>query len=396
MPALSGIKVIDLSRILAGPWASQVLADLGATVIKIENPAKGDDTRSWGPPFLDNHESAYFHSTNRNKKSVTIDFTKPKGQQLIRKLVEGSDILIENFKVGSLEKYGLDYTSLKAINPGLIYCSITGFGQTGPYAHRAGYDALLQAMGGYMGITGAEQPQKVGVAVVDLLTGLYSTVGMLAALQSRHTTGAGQHIDMSLLDVEVACLANQGMNYLVTGESPKRMGNAHPSIVPYQDFPTSDGAMLVAVGNDRQFQCFCNALGYTEWSADPKYATNSDRVLNRQQLVEQIAGITLTRPKSYWIEALEKVNVPCGPINSVAEVFQDPQVISRQMQMTIEGNPSIASPLRLSETPVEYHSPPPKLGQHTGEVLTQVLGLSLSEMEELANSGVITIPQLPN
>src|SRR5271165_710664 len=409
MSALLHVKVLDLSRILAGPWASQVLGDLGATVIKIERPDGGDDTRSWGPPFLNDEqgrptgESAYYLSANRNKKSVTVDFTRREGQEIVLKLAADADVLIENFKVGGLAKYGLDYTSLKAINPRLIYCSITGFGQTGPYASRPGYDALLQAIGGFMSITGdagetpGAGPQKVGVAVVDLLSGLYCAVGILAALAGRERTGAGQYIDLALLDVEVACLANQGMNYLLTGNSPQRMGNAHPSIVPYQDFPTADGAIMVAVGNDRQFQRFCAAIGRAGLATDPDYLTNSARVANREALLQHIRAITVTRATSDWLAALGAVNVPCGPINTIGDVFEDPQVIARGMPIKLDhpeagAVPSVASPLRLSETPVEYRCAPPMLGQDTAEVLREVLGLSPDEVADLTERGIVSCP----
>jgi crotonobetainyl-CoA:carnitine CoA-transferase CaiB-like acyl-CoA transferase len=405
--ALSHIRVIDLSRVLAGPWASQVLGDLGADVIKIERPGGGDDTRSWGPPYLRDSarqltsESAYFLSANRNKRSVTVDFTQPEGQSLVQKLAAGADALIENFKVGGLAKYKLDYESLKAVNSRLIYCSITGFGQTGPYASRPGYDVLLQAMGGFMSITGTQEgmpgagPQKVGVPIVDLLTGLYSAVGILAALSVRDRTGVGQYIDMALLDVEVACLANQGMNYLVSGHSPKRAGNAHPNIVPYQDFPTQDAAMVVAVGNDGQFRRFSIALGCPELGTDPRYAMNSARVANRDVLLELIRARTVTRTTREWVAIFEAVNVPCGPINTVSDVFEDPQVVARGLRTNIDHPlsgiaPTISSPLRLSEAAVEYRYAPPLLGQHTTEILREVLGLSQAEIRDLVARGVVS------
>ena len=406
MTALSHLKVIDLSRILAGPWASQILADMGAKVIKIERPGEGDDTRHWGPPFLNDRdgkptaEAAYYLSTNRNKQSVTIDITCPEGQELVRELVRGADILLENFKVGGLAKYGLDYASLVSINPRLVYCSITGFGQTGPYAPRPGYDVLLQAMGGFMSVTGRREgepgagPQKVGVAVVDLLTGLYAATGILGAIASREQSGKGQHIDLALLDVEVACLANQGMNYLVSGVSPKPMGNAHPNIVPYQDFPTADGAMIVAVGNDGQFARLMAEIGQPGLGVDPAYATNGARVANRDALLAIIREATVQRTTGEWVEALERANVPCGPVNSIAEVFADPQVVSREMARTIEHPlagpiPIVASPLRFSGTPVEYRNAPPLLGQNTDEVLRDELGLTAERIAELAAKGVI-------
>src|SRR5450631_1929133 len=330
---LSHIRVLDLSRIMAGPWAGQVLADLGADVIKVERPGVGDDTRGWGPPFLrdsrgnDSADAAYYLCANRNKKSIAVDFTTAEGQAIVRELARQSDVVLENFKVGGLENYGLDYATLRTINPQLIYCSITGFGQTGPYAPRAGYDFLIQGMGGLMSITGrgAQEPgagpQKAGVAVTDILTGLYASIGILAALNHRERTGVGQYIDLSLLDVQVACLANQAMNYLVSGEAPKRLGNAHPNIVPYQDFPTRDGYMIIAVGNDTQFARLCTAMQIGEIAADPRYATNKNRVINRAALIERLCEVTRTRPTAAWVAALEGAGVPCGPINSIGAVF---------------------------------------------------------------------------
>jgi crotonobetainyl-CoA:carnitine CoA-transferase CaiB-like acyl-CoA transferase len=400
--ALSHLKVLDLSRILAGPWAGQTLADLGADVIKVEKPGAGDDTRGWGPPWLPDSDgnpttdAAYYLAANRNKRSITVDFTQPEGQEIVRNLAADSDILIENYKCGGLAKYGLDYASLSAINPRLIYCSITGFGQTGPYASRPGYDLLLQAMGGLMSITGdpSTSPQRVGVAVVDLMSGLYSTIGILAALAAREQTGRGQHIDIALLDVEVACLANQGMNYLITGNSPVQSGNAHPNIVPYQDFPTRDGAMIVAVGNDGQFARFAEVLGAPQWPMDERYATNSARVINRADLVAMIGERTGTRATKDWVAKLEAANVPCGPINQIADVFADPQVQWRGMEIALDhpvggSIPSIASPLRLSDTPVSYHSAPPVLGQHTADILAERLGLDEAAIARLRDSGIV-------
>ena len=406
MGALSHLKVVDLSRILAGPWASQILADMGATVWKIEHPRGGDDTRGWGPPYLADGngeataESAYYLAANRNKQSLAIDIATAEGQRLIRELVVVADVLIENFKVGGLAKYGLDYASLAAINPRLIYCSITGFGQTGPYAARPGYDVLLQAMGGYMAITGRKPgepgagPQKVGVAVIDLLSGLYASTGILGALASRERTGAGQHLDLALLDVEVACLANQGMNYLVSGVSPQPMGNAHPNIVPYQDFPTTDGAMIVAVGNDGQFARFVAELGMPELASDPHYIDNPSRVANRVKLVTLIAARTVTRTTAAWIASLEAANVPCGPVNDIAAVFADPQVVARGLHRRIDHPlggtaPTIASPLRFSGTPVEYRNAPPLLGADTRAVLAETLGLDAGAIAKLEADGVI-------
>ncbi|MHC5347217.1 CaiB/BaiF CoA transferase family protein [Metapseudomonas furukawaii] len=404
--ALSHIRVLDLSRVLAGPWSGQILADLGAEVIKVERPGAGDDTRAWGPPFLkgvdgrDTSEAAYFLSANRNKQSVTIDFTKPEGQALVRELASRSDILIENFKVGGLAAYGLDYESLKALNPRLIYCSITGFGQFGPYAKRAGYDFMIQGLGGLMSITGRSDqeegagPVKVGVALTDILTGLYSSVAMLAALASRELTGKGQHIDMALLDVQVACLANQAMNYLTTGNPPRRLGNAHPNIVPYQDFPTADGDFILTVGNDGQFRKFCEVAGHREWADDPRFSTNKARVAHRAELIPLIRQATVFKTTAEWVAALEAVGVPCGPINDLAAVFADPQVQARGLRVELEHAlagvvPQVASPLRLSETPVEYRLPPPLLGEHTDQVLARVLGLTEERIAQLHREQVI-------
>ena len=406
MGALSHLRVLDLSRVLAGPWAGQILADLGAEVIKVERPGNGDDTRAWGPPFLKDAygestgEAAYYLSANRNKQSVTIDFTKPEGQRLVRELAAKSDILIENFKVGGLQAYGLDYASLKDVNPDLIYCSITGFGQTGPYAKRAGYDFMIQGLGGLMSLTGRPEggegagPMKVGVALTDILTGLYSTVAILAALAHRQHDGGGQHIDMALLDVQVACLANQAMNYLTTGVSPKRLGNAHPNIVPYQDFPTADGDFILTVGNDGQFRKFAQVAGYAEWADDPRFATNAARVANRLVLVPLIRQATVFRTTAQWVSELEAVGVPCGPINDLAQVFEDPQVQARHLAIELPHVlaglvPQVASPIRLSATPVEYRNAPPLLGEHTQEVLQRVLGMTSGVLEGLRKSGVV-------
>ncbi len=341
MGALSHIRVLDLSRVLAGPWAGQILADLGADVIKVERPGCGDDTRSWGPPFLrdaagqNTTEAAYYLSANRNKQSVTIDFTHPEGQKLVRDLAAKSDIVIENFKVGGLAAYGLDYPSLKAINPRLIYCSITGFGQSGPYAKRPGYDFMIQALGGLMSLTGLPEgeegagPVKVGVALTDILTGLYSTTAILAALAHRDQSGVGQCIDMALLDVQVACLANQAMNYLTTGVSPGRLGNAHPNIVPYQSFPTADGDLILTIGNDRQFRKFADVAGQSQWADDPRFLTNNQRVAHRAELIPLIRQVTVFRNTAQWVSDLEAAGVPCGPVNDLAQVFADPQVVAR-------------------------------------------------------------------
>lgn len=404
--ALSHLRVLDLSRVLAGPWAGQVLADLGADVIKIERPGMGDDTRSWGPPFLrdaqgnDGADAAYYLCANRNKQSVTVDFTTAEGQSIIRELARKSDVVLENFKVGGLQAYGLDYASLRALNPGLIYCSITGFGQTGPYAPRAGYDLLVQAMGGLMSITGRRDdepgagPQKAGVAVTDILTGLYAAIGVLAALAHRELTGLGQHIDIGLLDVQVACLANQAMNYLVSGSAPRRTGNAHPNLVPYQDFPTSDGYLIIAVGNDAQFARLCGVMGLSDLALDPSYANNKQRVANRIELVSTLSAVTVTHPTAHWVDALEEVGVPAGPINTLEGVFADPQVQARAMRVElphpVAGTVSlVASPLRLSETPVTYRSAPPLLGAQTRDVLERRLGMSAADIDALKAKGII-------
>ena len=404
--ALSHIRVLDLSRILAGPWASQMLADLGAEVLKIERPDVGDDTRAWGPPYLkDQHgvntsESAYYLCANRNKKSITIDFTQTEGQALIRELAAKSDIVIENFKFGGLRQYGLDYESLRQINPRLIYCSITGFGQSGPYAARAGYDFLIQAMGGLMSVTGRKDgdagagPAKVGVALTDVLTGLYASNAILAALAYRDVAGVGQYIDLALLDVQVACLANQTMNFLTSGVAPQRLGNAHPNIVPYQDFPTADGDMILAIGNDSQFARFCDAAAHPEWAADQRFSSNAARVRHRDVLVPLLRQATVMRTTQQWIEALEPLGVPCGPINNIAQVFDDPQVKARGLKIDLPhplaGHvPLVANPIRLSQTPVEYRTAPPLLGQHTRDVLGMLLGLEAAAIERLEQARVI-------
>ncbi|MEE4081469.1 CaiB/BaiF CoA transferase family protein [Pseudomonas viridiflava] len=406
MGALSHIRVLDLSRVLAGPWAGQILADLGADVIKVERPVCGDDTRSWGPPFLKDEagqnttEAAYYLSANRNKQSVTIDFTRPEGQRLVRKLVAKSDIVIENFKVGGLAAYGLDYASLKAVNPKLIYCSITGFGQTGPYAKRAGYDFMIQGLGGLMSLTGRPDgdegggPVKVGVALTDILTGLYSTTAILAALAHRDQSSVGQYIDMALLDVQVACLANQAMNYLTTGVAPKRLGNAHPNIVPYQDFPTADGDFILTVGNDSQFRKFAEVAGQSQWATDPRFLTNKLRVANRGELIPLIRQATVFKTTAQWVDELEAAGVPCGPVNDLAQVFDDPQVLARglaiELPHALGGRVAqVASPIRLSETPVEYRRAPPLLGEHTTQVLQALLGMSGDEVAALKEAGVL-------
>lgn len=404
--ALSDIRVLDLSRVLAGPWAAQTLGDMGAEVIKVERPKAGDDTRSWGPPYLKDKngeptgQAAYFLCANRNKKSITIDFTQPEGQNLIKELAAKSDVVIENFKVGDLKRYGLDYASLSAVNPRLVYCSITGFGQTGPYASRPGYDFLIQAMGGLMSITGRADgepgggPMKVGVALTDVMTGLYASVAILGALAARNNTGRGQYIDMSLLDVQVACLANQATNYLHGDSVPGRLGNAHPNVVPYQDFPTADGNMIVATGNDGQFQKFCRAIERPDLATDVRFRTNDARVSNRTELISILRDLTVQRTTDTWLATLEAEGVPSGPVNTLDRVFRDPQVIDRGMQIRMEHDQAgslafVASPLRFSDTPVQYRLPPPGLGQHTNEVLSTLLNLDQEVLKRLASDNVI-------
>lgn len=382
MGALSHIRVLDLSRVLAGPWAGQIFADLGAEVIKVENPNGGDDTRHWGPPFMTDgdgqatEESAYYLCANRGKQSVRIDIRTPEGQQRIRELAQESDVLLENYKVGGLAKYGLDYESLSAINPGLVYCSITGFGQDGPYAHRPGYDFLIQAMGGMMSITGSpdKEPQRVGVAVTDIMTGLYSTIGVLAALQERERSGLGQHVDLALLDVTTAMLANQASNYLVGGMIPGRIGNIHPNIVPYQVFATADGHCIIAVGNDGQFRKLVEVLGCAELADDERFATNRQRVAHRDTLVPMLEEIIASESRDTWLPAFEAAGVPAGPINSIDEVFADPQLAARGMCVNIPhpDQPDlqvVGNPIKLSRTPVRYDRPPPRLGEHDADWL---------------------------
>jgi crotonobetainyl-CoA:carnitine CoA-transferase CaiB-like acyl-CoA transferase len=407
--ALAGLRVLDLSRVLAGPWASQLLGDLGADVIKVEKPGKngkgGDDTRGWGPPWLADGagqpttDAAYFLCTNRNKRSLTVDITHPAGQEIVRELAARADVVLENFKVGGLQAYGLDYASLAALNPRLVYCSITGFGQDGPYAARAGYDFLIQGMGGLMSVTGRADdeegagPQKVGVALTDILTGLYATIAIQAALAHREKSGLGQHIDLALLDVQVACLANQAMNYLVSGKAPQRMGNGHPNIVPYQDFPTSDGDMILAIGNDGQFARFCEIAGHAEWSADPRFASNAGRVKHRAELLPLLRQATVMKTTAGWISLLENAAVPCGPINDLAAVFADPQVLHRGLRLDLPHAaggiaPQVANPIRFSATPVEYRHAPPLLGQDTEAVLRE-LGRSAKDIAALRAAKVI-------
>jgi crotonobetainyl-CoA:carnitine CoA-transferase CaiB-like acyl-CoA transferase len=370
---LKGLKVIELARILAGPWAGQTLADLGADVIKIEAP-EGDDTRRWGPPFVD-HEgdrsAAYFHATNRGKKSVTVDFRTPGGQDTVRRLIADADVVIENFKVGGLAKYGLDYASLAAVNPRLIYCSITGFGQTGPYAHRAGYDFIIQGMSGLMSVTGEPdgQPQKVGVAVTDVFTGIYAATAILAAVHQRATSGAGQHIDMALLDVATSIMANQAMNYLTTGTAPQKMGNAHPNLAPYAVFDCADGWIIIATGNDGQYRRLCELLGMPALGTAPEFATNADRIANRAALTDALTRATKQRSKADLLAACESAGVPAGPINDLAEVFADPQVIARGLKIEPEGLTGVRSPMTFSAADLALDRAAPKLGQHQDEIL---------------------------
>ncbi len=410
--ALSHLKVLDLSRVLAGPWCTQMLADLGADVIKVERPGAGDDTRHWGPPFLkdadgnDTNQATYFTACNRNKRAITLDMAQPEGQALILQMAAQSDVLVENFKVGGLKQYGLDYESLKAVNPRLIYCSVTGFGQNGPYAERAGYDLMIQAMSGLMSITGHADgepgggPMRMGVALIDVLTGIYACSAILAAIEARHQTGQGQHIDMALLDVGMAVLANQAAGFLNTGKVPQRQGNTHPSLAPYQTFETADGQMLLAVGNDGQFARFCEAAGQAEWAQDDRFRTNTLRVKHREVLIPLMQTVTRTRSTAQWISLLEDKAVPCGPINNMAQAFADEQVQARglvvkqpveqvnQVQAAIENIATVASPLRLQATPPVLRRAPPSLGEHTEEVLAE-LGLNAAEVATLRSRGVI-------
>lgn len=391
---LEGVKVLDLSRVLAGPWCTQNLADMGADVIKVERPAGGDDTRHWGPPYLkdaegrDTSEAAYYLSTNRNKRSITIDIGVPEGAALIREMAARCDVLVENFKVGGLKKYGLDYESLKAVNPALIYCSITGFGQTGPMAPLPGYDFVIQGMGGLMSITGERDdrpgggPQKAGVAVTDIMTGMYATVAILGALHERHRSGLGQQIDLALLDCHVAMLANQNLNYMTSGVAPRRAGNAHQNVVPYQVFKASDGELIVAVGTDGQYRAYCGVIGRPDLGIHPDYADNSHRLKNRVALIVELEAIMRTRPRDAWVAELQKVGVPCGPINDLDQVFHSEQVRHRQIWRTLPHplagqTPTTASPMRFSETPIQYRAAPPLLGQHTQEILAE-FGLQAS------------------
>ncbi|CAM3406539.1 CaiB/BaiF CoA transferase family protein [Halomonas lysinitropha] len=401
---LEGITVLDMSRVLAGPWAGQLLADLGARVIKIEHPKRGDDTRGWGPPWLAEHlekgqddaerVAAYFLCANRGKQSLAVDIATEGGQELVRSLAKGADILLENFKVGGLARYGLDYASLRAINPRLIGCSVTGFGQDGPYAHRAGYDFMIQAMGGLMSLSGEPDgmPMKTGVAITDVMTGLYAAVGVLAALQERARTGRGQHIDLALLDVQVATLANQALNALVEGQSPQRHGNAHPNIVPYQAFACADGHLVLTVGNDTQFTRFADMLGHPEWAEDPAYATNAARVGNREVLVSLIQPILLERDRDDWLNEMEARGIPAGPINTLTEVFDDPQVRHRGLRRTLPSGdlevPQVANPLRFDGKSATSEVAPPRLGQDSDAILAE-MGLTRDDIARLRRAGVV-------
>jgi glutaryl-CoA transferase len=410
MGPLAGIKVLDLTRVLAGPWASQLLADYGADVVKIEAPAGGDDSRKWGPPWLTDStgastgESAYFLSTNRGKRSVTLDLANPEGARLARELALQSDVLLENFKVGGLARYGLDYPTLAALHPGLIYCSITGFGQDGPDAAKPGYDAMIQAMGGLMSVTGAPDgepgagPQKVGVAVCDLMAGMYAATAVLAALHERDTCGAGQHIDLALLDSQVSWLANQSMNYLLTGEAPRRLGSSHPSITPYQPFQSADGFVMLAVGNDRQFGAFCRAAGCGELASDARFATSAARVAHRAELAAHLTPRMKTRTTDEWVRTLGQAQVPCGPINDIAQAFAEPQVQHRGMRFDLPHPlagtvPGVKNPVRFSRNQLEYRRAPPLLGEHTDQVLQERLGLSPDELARLHAAGALGKPR---
>lgn len=402
--SLAGIRILDLSRVLAGPSCTQLLGDLGAEIIKVERPGVGDETRTWGPPYVkdgdghDTTESGYYLCCNRNKRSIAVDFSKPEGAATIKQLVQRSDVMIENFKLGGLQKLGLGYDDLRRDKPSLVYCSITGYGQTGPYAARPGYDMVAQGIGGLISMTGEPDrpPVKVPIAVNDVMTGLYAAIGILSALRHRDATGVGQHIDLGLLDVQVGWLYNQGLNYLTGGGIPQRLGTAHPNTVPYQVFETKDGWAIVAANNDGQFKRLCDAAGRPELSTDPRFATNSDRVRNRDKLVELVTEFLCTNTTAHWMEVLEKANVPCSPVNNVAEVFADPQVLARGMKFAMSHALSgsgtvdlIGCPLKLSETPVQYRRAPPTLGEHTEDVLREVLELPRAKIEALRAGGII-------
>jgi glutaryl-CoA transferase len=405
MGPLAGIKILDLSRVLAGPWATQTLADLGADVVKIERLADGDETRAWGPPYLkdrdghDTSESAYFLSANRGKQSVAVDLASTAGQKLVRELALQSDVLVENFKVGTLQRFGLAWQDLAPLNARLIYCSISAFGQTGPRAQESGYDAMIQGMGGLMSITGVADgepgagPQKVGVAVADLMTGLYAVIAIVGALFERERSGAGQHIDLALLDTQLACLANQALGFLVSGQSPRRRGTAHPSIVPYQAFATADGHLMLAIGNDRQFAAFCAVAGEPTLAADTRFATNAQRVAHRDVLIPKVAALLEARSARHWIEALNAAGVPCGPINDIGEALAEPQVRAREVQISLPHAlgtaPGVRNPIRYSRTPLDHRVPPPLLGEHTSRILAERLGLGEAEIADLRQRRVV-------
>ena len=400
---LTGIRIFDLTRILAGPTATQILADLGADVIKVERPGTGDDVRQWGPPFLkdregkETRESVYYQCANRNKRSITLDIAKPEGQALARRMIARSDVLFENYKVGDLAKYRLDYASLRGEFPGLIYCSLTGFGQTGPYAPRAGFDLVVQALGGIMSITGhpGGEPAKVGVGIADVMTGMYSNIAILAALRHRDATGEGQHIDMALLDCQMAWLINEGMNYLATGRVPGPWGTAHATIVPYQAVPAADGYFILGTGTERQFRGFCDFAGDPDFYKDPRFDSNANRVRNRQACVERVSALTRRQSVAYWLEKLPALSIPCGPVNTIDKAFADPQVRAREMVVELPHSATgkmekyIASPIKMSKTPPEYRRAAPALGEHTGEVLGEMLGLGAAEVAALREKGVV-------
>ena len=404
--ALSHLRVLDLSRVLAGPWASQLLADMGADVIKIERPGSGDDTRGWGPPYLkdeagnDTTEAAYYLAANRGKKSLTLNIAKEEAQEIIRQLIKETDVFLENYKVGDMARYGLNYEALKQINPRLVYCSITGFGQTGPMADVAGYDFIVQGLGGLMSITGERDdfpgggPQKVGIAAADIMTGLYASIAILAAIEHRHISGVGQYIDMALLDVQVATLANMNLNYLCSGKVPHRQGNAHANIVPYQVFKASDNDIIIAVGNDSQFVKLCKVLGCPEYAADDRYAINANRVRHREELLPLLQIRLATRSVEEWLNLLQPEGVPCGPVNSIAQTFENPQVVHRKMQIDLPHPlagtvPSIANPIKFSGTPIHYQGAPPTLGQHSHDILQRYVGLSDAQITVLKGKGVV-------
>ena len=403
---LTGVRVLDLSRVFAGPWATQQLADMGAEIIKVERPGRGDDARGLGPPFLvdkegrDTPESAFYLSANRNKKSIALDLSQPRGQEIVRRFAATSDIVVENFKVGTLKRYALDYESLKKINPSVVYCSITGFGQTGPNSHKPGYDTLFQAMGGVMSVTGEPDgkpgggPMKVGIILADIMTGMYAAIGILGALRHRERTGTGQHIDLSLMDAQTAALSHHAMYYLVSGENPKRFGTSAPAVVPSQMFECADGFLVLVVGNDPQFRRLADVVGHPEWADDERFKSNGLRVRNRTTLVPLLEEIFRRSPKASWLEKLEAVGIACGPINEISDVFAAPQIAARNMVVEVEhssGSPLklVANPLRMSETPLDRYEPPPRLGQHTDELLSGVLGMGASEIEELLSAKII-------